>query len=192
MTALPARPRTETASYRFPPASPTTVPPADQCDREQLIDLAAGAAKHVDQLWQLCNSEAHVKALCLEVSERIEPELRASEDNRVREVRALQEQLAAVQTHAARIERLLDASNNARQADVLELARLREESATQTLLVISHLREAVRLQGTLATMSNELAVTRAAMSQLAHSRHLAIVAARAARVGRCFDLTDVT
>lgn len=71
----PARPRTATAAYRFPPAKPVTVPPAHLCEREDLLDLAAGAVRHRDQLWALLGSSEHVVAICRLLVEHVEPEL---------------------------------------------------------------------------------------------------------------------
>lgn len=99
----PARPRTITQGYRFPPARPD-VPRAELCTREQLLDLAAGAANHDDQLWSLLGSSTHVRAICRLLVEHIEPESRAADE----QIRALQVELAAAQSKAAASERLLE------------------------------------------------------------------------------------
>lgn len=54
------------------------VPPADECDRETLLDLAAHAAS--GHSWELLSSSAHVEAICRLLAEEIEPELRAAEE----------------------------------------------------------------------------------------------------------------
>lgn len=56
---LPSEPRTTTNAYRFPPATPS--PPADRCNRDDLLLIAADGAYDVREL--LCSS-SHVAALC--------------------------------------------------------------------------------------------------------------------------------
>jgi len=75
----PSRPRTETASYRFPPAVPVTVPAPHVCTREDLIDLASGAAQHPDQLWALLGSSKHVAAICTDYARDMTHDLRVAE-----------------------------------------------------------------------------------------------------------------
>jgi septal ring factor EnvC (AmiA/AmiB activator) len=150
-----------TAEYRSPPLRPVTVPPAADCTPEQLLDLAAASAQDRDTLWSLLGSADHVQAICELLAARVEPALRQADKDceelqtrHAHEIRGLQLQLAESQS---------------------VVATLQDRLETQTDLVFSHLQEAVRLQGRLANLSNELAVTRHAMAALAHSRHLLAV-----------------
>src|SRR5690242_10666538 len=103
--AHPAPPsRTAPGYLSRPPTAPHTVPLAEDCTPEQLLDLAAAAAQDPDTLWSLLGSAEHVAAICRLLSERVEPALRAAdreldelEIKHAHEIRTLQLQLAAAQ-----------------------------------------------------------------------------------------------
>src|ERR1043165_6448078 len=60
----PARPRTETLPYVSPPSRLVTVPAASDCSPDEIRDMAAGAARHADQLMQLQSSPSHIQVVC--------------------------------------------------------------------------------------------------------------------------------
>jgi hypothetical protein len=70
---IPALPRTVTAPYVFAPTRPVTVPSAHLCSDTELLDLAAGAVAHPEQLWQLVGQQDYVRAICQLLVERVEP-----------------------------------------------------------------------------------------------------------------------
>lgn len=129
----PVVPRTTTPSYRFPPITPLAGP-AEECTREELLDLAAGAVSQQDQLWALVGSQPHVKAICRLLVERFEPELRT----------ALQQ---------------LDVARGVAATALAGLER-EKRSHQQTLeLMISEMKESVRLAelgGKLSSESRQL------------------------------------
>jgi len=116
-------PRTVTAGYYFPPARPTTVPPAHLCEREDLQDVAAGAAQHHEQLWALLGSSEHVKAICRDYSE--------SEYRHAREVLALQRQLAAAQGVCVALQTKLETNRNAARVLVAQRDRMALDAGSQ-------------------------------------------------------------
>jgi hypothetical protein len=60
---VPGAPRVETLQRRFPPARPFA-PSAADCTEEDLLELAAGAARDGNELYALLASRDHVRRIC--------------------------------------------------------------------------------------------------------------------------------
>lgn len=168
---LPTRPRTVTARLVSPPARPATVPPAEDCTPEELVDLAAAAAQDPDTLWSLIGSSAHVAAICELLAERVAPALRVAdkeidelEIKHAHEIRALQLQLAAAQGVAAAAQRhheieRVDLIREIEQArDAHQVTALKLEYVKGRLL--EEEREALRLRGRHTELSADAVLAR--------------------------------
>lgn len=167
--APPARPTPPYASR--PPTAPYTVPMAEDCTSEQLLDLAAAAARDPDTLWSLLGSSAHVAAICRLLSERVEPALRAADKAvdelqiaHAHEIRTQQLQLAALQgIFAARTQH----HENERRELIREICDARDAHQATVLTLewehdqrVAEMNEANRLRHKLADLSNDAAEAR--------------------------------
>src|SRR5690348_5981519 len=114
-------PRTVTANYHFPPARPTTVPPAHLCTRDDLIDLAIGASQHNDQLMQLQDSPEHISAICHDYSAAL------------LEIATLELELTAAKQRAADWERLYRNEKAMHDQSVTQMTKSLAESIAAVL-----------------------------------------------------------
>lgn len=169
--------RTETQGYRFPPANPVAPSPL-LCTTEDLHQLALDAATGGSDLQALCNSPAHVRALC------------AWAAGAYPKLNLVTNQLAVEQGIAAALQSRLDAEVGACDRVIARVVALHEELVTalhrlhaEQEQALEWQRQCVRLSGenvALSTEAIELQARFAALTQTVCGRPYSVVNAELA------------
>lgn len=166
-----AVPRTATPGYRFPPAAPELA--ADRCSRDDLLDIAAGAVRQRDQLWALVGSQDHVQAICDDYGKLAveHKDLRENNDEQFAAIVTLKRELAFQQGIGLEFKRKSERNEQCVVHTTNELYATKRELAQTEELRLAEMQEGERLRGLLRLQSEELAVTRQAMAEMARRFH---------------------
>lgn len=159
--APPARARTETQAYGVA-RKPFTTPLPDlaDADNDAILDLAANALKLESDLYALCGSSPHVRAVCQQV-ERLDLELTAAADETIalrKLVRELEQRLPIAQGMADVHRRAYERERLAHDETIRRcMEQIRVSLATVETQRVADLQEVERMRGLAIRCSEETA-----------------------------------